>query len=171
MSKGAPHGLGAAVLVAAFLPGCGSSTPTLDTIAVKRAITASILAEHHLYATVSCPSQVPRREGFVFTCTAGLDVGTYPVRVTETNDRGHVRYENQAPLVGLDIAGVERAIRQSIRSQRGLESTVTCPAEVIQKAGIVFMCTATVDGQRYPFSVTEVDGEGHVRYVGLGRVG
>jgi hypothetical protein len=167
MLRGAPRGLGAGVLVAAFLPGCGSSTPTLNTIAVKRAIAASILTQHHLYATVGCPSRVPRKAGFVFTCTASLDVGTYPVRVTETNDSGDFRYENQAPLADLDIAGVQQAIRQSIRSQRGLESTVTCPAEVIQKTGIVFTCTATVDGQRYPFSVTEVDGEGHVRYVGL----
>jgi hypothetical protein len=37
---------------------------------------------------------------------------------------------------------------------------------VIQKAGIVFTCTATVAGRSYPFAVTEVDDHGHVRYVG-----
>jgi hypothetical protein len=158
-------------LVAASLPGCGSSTPTLNTVAVKRAIAESILTQHHLYATVSCPSKVPRKAGFAFTCTASLNVGTYPVLVTETNGSGHVRYENRAPLVSLDVAGVERTIRQSIRSQRGLDSTVSCPAEVIQKTGIVFTCMATVDGRGYPFTVTEVNGDGHVRYVGLQRVG
>jgi hypothetical protein len=159
-------GLLAAVLMASALYGCGSSTPILNTGAVRRAIAASILTQHHLHATVSCPSEVPQKAGLVFTCTASLDVGTYPVVVTETNSSGHVRYENQAPLIALDITGVERAIRQSIRGQRGLESTVICPGEVIQESGLVFTCMATVNGQRYPFSVTEVDGKGHVRYIG-----
>ncbi len=66
----------------------------------------------------------------------------------------------------LDIARVELAIRQSIRAQRGLRARVVCPAEVIQKAGVLFTCTATVAGRDYPFDVTEVDNHGHVRYVG-----
>ncbi len=133
---------------------------------MEHAIAASILTQRHLYATVRCPSKVPRKAGLVFTCTASLNVGTYPVSVTETNNSGHFRYQNQAPLVTLNIAGVEQAIRQSISSQRRLSSTVTCPAEVIQKAGIVFTCTAMVHGQSYPFEVTEVDDSGHVRYIG-----
>jgi hypothetical protein len=159
-------GLAASVLVAAPISGCGSSTPTLNTIPVERAVAASILAQHHLYVTVGCPSKVPRKAGFVFTCTASLNVGTYPVLVTQTNGSGHVSYQNQAPLVILNIARVERAIRRSILSQRHLHSTVTCPPEVIQKAGIAFTCTATANGRRYPFAVTEVDGNGHVRYIG-----
>ncbi len=133
---------------------------------MERAVAASILTQHHLSATVSCPSKVPRRAGVVFTCTANLNVGTYPVSVTETNSSGHVEYQNQASLVTLNIAGVEQAIKQSISSQRHLNSTVTCPAEVIQKAGIVFTCTAVVNGRSSPFEVTEVDDKGHVRYVG-----
>ncbi|MGH2853417.1 MAG: DUF4333 domain-containing protein [Solirubrobacteraceae bacterium] len=155
-----------AVLVAPPLSGCGKSGPTLSTVTVERAVAASILAQHRLYATVRCPPKVPRKAGAVFTCTASLDVGTYPVTVTETNGSGHVRYQDPAPLVALNIAGVEQAIKQSIGSQRHLSSTVTCPAEVIQKAGIVFTCTATVNGRPYPFEVTETDGSGHVRYIG-----
>ncbi len=45
-------------------------------------------------------------------------------------------------------------------------AAVTCPAEVIQQAGVVFACTAMVNGQRYQFGVTELDGNGHVRYRG-----
>ncbi len=86
--------------------------------------------------------------------------------VTETNSKGHVEYQNQEPLATLDIAKVEQAIKQSISGQRRLNSTVTCPAEVIQKKGIIFTCTAVVNGQSYPFEVTEVDDEGHVRYIG-----
>lgn len=162
-------GLVVAVPMIQYLSGCGSSTPTLNTVPVKHAIAESILTQHHLYATVNCPPKIPREAGFVFTCMASLNVGTYPVLVTETNTSGHVRFENQAPLVALDIAGVEQAIRRSIRSERHLASSVTCPAEVIQKAGIVFTCTAMVNSRLYPFAVTEIDGNGHVRYVGLQR--
>jgi hypothetical protein len=159
------YGLAIAVLVPS-LAGCGKSAPTLNTVTVERAVAASILAQHHLYATVSCPSKVPQKAGYAFICTASLNVGTYPVSVTEINSRGHVEYQNQAPLSTLDIAKVEQAIKQSISSQRHLNSTVTCPVEVIQKKGIVFTCTAVVNGQSYPFEVTEVDDNGHVRYVG-----
>jgi hypothetical protein len=162
-------GLVATIPLALTVAGCGSSKPTLNTLAVERATEASILTERHLHATVLCPPRVPQKAGFAFTCTATLDVGTYPVLVTETNGSGHVRYQNQAPLVVLDIARVEQAIRRSILSQRHLHSTVICPREVIQKADIAFTCTATVNGRRYPFTVTEVDGKGHVRYVGRHR--
>jgi Domain of unknown function (DUF4333) len=158
--------MAAAVLVAPPLSGCGGSKPALSTVIDERAIAASILAQHHLYATVRCPPKVPKKTGTVFTCTASLDVGTYPVTVTETNDSGHVSYQDRAPLVALDIAKVERAIEQSIDSQKHLSATATCPSEVIQKAGVVFTCTATVDGKPYPFEVTETDSDGHVRYVG-----
>jgi hypothetical protein len=161
-----PFGLIAAILMAPLLSACGSSTPTLNTVTEERAIAASILAQHHLHAAVQCPSSPPRKAGFTFACTAKFDVGTYPVTVSETNGRGHVRYQDQDPLVALDIAKVEQSIAQSIRAQRRLSSTVICPAEVLQKVGIVFTCTATVSSRGYPFVVTEVDGSGHVRYVG-----
>jgi len=154
----------AAVLLASCLSGCGSSSLKLKTGAIEHAIAHSIRVEHGLRATVRCPSAVPRKVGSVFTCTASLEVGTYPVLVTETNGRGHVRYQNLTPLITLDIATVERGITLSILHQRHLHSTVTCPTEVLQEAGVAFTCTAAVNGQSYPFSVTEVDNSGHVRY-------
>jgi Domain of unknown function (DUF4333) len=160
-----------AIAACASLLGCGSSTSTLNTTALGHAIERSILTQRHVHAHVSCPKGLPRKQGFAFTCTAALDVGTYPVHVTETNGAGRVRYQNSAPLVALDIAQVQRAIRQSIGGQRHLSATVACPAEVIQRTGVKFTCVATVGKRRYPFAVTEVDGRGHVRYVGLPQTG
>jgi hypothetical protein len=160
------YGLVTVALIAPVCSGCGKSAPKLNTATIERAVAASILTQHHLYTTVRCPSNVARKAGVAFTCTANLNVGTYPVLVTETNGSGHVRYQNNAPLVALNIASVEQAIKQSIHSQRQLDATVACPAEVIQKAGTIFTCTATLNGQRYPFEVTEIDGDGHVRYIG-----
>jgi hypothetical protein len=139
----------------------------VSIVPVERAIAGSILTQRHVHANVTCPANVPRRAGLAFTCMAKLNVGAYPVSVTEVNSSGRVRYENQSRLAILDIAKVEGAIRGSILSQRRLRSVVTCPAEVIQQPGVRFTCTATVGGHRYLFEVAETDGNGHVRYLGL----
>jgi hypothetical protein len=155
------------VLVLCFsLLGCGSQTKHLDAMAVERGVAASILAQHHLYAVVKCPSHVPQQAGRMFTCTARFAVGIYSIPVTEVDDRGNVRWATTKPLVGLDVARVKRAIRLSIRRKRALDVAVRCPADVLQKAGLAFTCTASVHGHSYPFTVTEVDDRGHVRYVG-----
>jgi hypothetical protein len=71
----------------------------------------------------------------------------------------------------LNTGVVERAIEASIRSQRHLDSTVTCPSGVARRAGVAFTCRAAVDGWIYPFAVTELDNRGRVRYVGLRHTG
>lgn len=150
----------------AAFAGCGTSTSKLNTVTVERAIANSILTERHIHATVSCPPRIPQQKGRVFTCTARPAVGAYPVSVTEIDGNGHVRYGNPAPLSVLDTARVARAITISIRTQRRLRAHVVCPSGVLQQKGLVFTCTATVHSRGYPFTVTEVDGNGHVQYVG-----
>jgi hypothetical protein len=165
----APRLLMLALAGAIALAACGSSSGSkLDTGRVERAMAASILAQRGLRATVTCPSEVPVKTGYTFTCNAKLDVGSYPVTVVVTNSKGHVRYENHAPLIALNTEKVEHAIAASIASQRHLTATVNCPEEVLQKAGVTFTCTAVVAGnpKHYPFVVTQTDDHGHVRYVG-----
>jgi hypothetical protein len=158
----------AALLTLAALAGCGASagTATLDTVKLERAIAGSILTGHHVYTLVSCPAHVPQRQGQRFACTADLSVGSYPVYVTEVNAGGHVSYGDDAPLSTLDTQRVEQSIAASIHAQRGLRADVACPSEVLQRRGLAFTCTAAVGDKRYPFAVTESDGDGHVRYVG-----
>ena len=57
----------------------------LSIAVVERAIASSIMTQHHIEVTVTCPPAIPRKAGFGFTCNARLAVGTYPIRVTETN--------------------------------------------------------------------------------------
>jgi Domain of unknown function (DUF4333) len=164
---GAARALGFAVaaLAAGSLAGCGAAATALNSVRVERAIADSILRERGLFATVTCPADVPQQAGRTFTCRARLDVGTYPLAVTETNGSGHVRYEDRRPLVILDTAKVQRAIRASILHQRHLRSTARCPREVLQQAGLSFSCSAMVKGRSYPISVRELDSAGHVQYV------
>lgn len=155
-----------AVAIAIALAGCGAGARTLNGYDVERGIARSILAQRDLQSIVSCPKSVPIRTGRAFTCMAGLQVGWYPLYVTETDDDGHVRWSDPQALVTLDSDRVRRAIAGSITAQRGLHALVSCPVEVLQQAGVVFTCRAMVGDRTYPFTVTEVDGRGHVRYIG-----
>lgn len=65
----------------------------------------------------------------------------------------------------LNTERVERSIEASILAQRHLASQVSCPVNIEQKAGVVFICVATVRGRQFPVDVTEIDGRGHVTYV------
>ena len=65
----------------------------------------------------------------------------------------------------LNTERVERSIEASILAQRHLGSMVSCPVNIVQKAGVVFDCQATVRGRRFQVVVTETDSNGHVTYV------
>jgi hypothetical protein len=131
---------------------------------VERAIASSVLAQHNLHVTVTCPTNIPSKAGTPFVCAARLDVGTYPVAGVVTNGRGHVVYANNTPLVVLDTPHVEAAISRSILAQRGVHAHVHCPAEVLQQANLRFGCRATFACGARMFTVVEVDGSGRVRY-------
>ncbi len=161
--------LAASGLSIAFAIGCGSSGTehtTVETATIQHSIAASILTQRHVPTDVSCPTKVPSVSGIGFTCVAKLDVGSYPVAVVVKDSKGHVRYGNQAPLVVLDIAKLQRAIERSILEQRKLAATVTCPNHVLQQAGLKFLCKARVGEKSYPFAVEQTDASGHVRYIG-----
>ena len=70
------------------------------------------------------------------------------------------------------MARVTHAIERSILSERGLKSTVVCPAKVPQKPG-KFACIATTHTKKKPhrkiktpFVVTIHNDKGYVTYVG-----
>jgi hypothetical protein len=64
----------------------------------------------------------------------------------------------------LDTETVERAIRQSILSQRDLRAKVSCPAVVPQEEGRNFTCVATAGKTKTIFTVTQTDDDGNVTY-------
>jgi Domain of unknown function (DUF4333) len=152
---------------------CGSSSPpkTIDSVALERSIARSILAEHHLNTKVTCPANVAQQKGHTFNCYALLQVGRYRVPVTQVNGHGDVRWHTSQPITLLDTPRVEQAIASSINKQRKVTAKVTCPAQVLQAAGVTFTCTAVTQGGakvpagRYPFKVTQTDGAGHVTYI------
>jgi Domain of unknown function (DUF4333) len=149
------------------MSGCGSGSSTMSTAQIEKTISKTILRERGIQTAVKCPGHVQRKAGVEFVCAANLEVGSYPIAVTVTDSKGRTRFGNTAPLVILNSGKVQRAIEASILAQRHLRSSVSCPAQVLQRAGVNFACTAIVGGKSYPFAVTETNSAGHVRYVGL----
>ena len=74
-------------------------------------------------------------------------------------------WNGESTPVILNTERVERSIEASILAQRHLTATVSCPVNIVQKAGVVFDCQATVGSRQFPVVVTESDGNGHVTYV------
>jgi L-serine deaminase len=74
-------------------------------------------------------------------------------------------WHNTSTPLALNTDKVARSIQASILSQRHIQSTVNCPHNIIQKAGVVFECDAAVHGRTFEVFVTETDGDGHVVFV------
>ncbi len=64
----------------------------------------------------------------------------------------------------LNTPHVERAIEQSILSQRHVHAKVTCPKVVLQQKGHNFTCIATVGKTTTPFAVVQQNNGGYVTY-------
>jgi hypothetical protein len=163
------HGLvaTATLVVALGATGCGSTkAAALSPGPIEHAIAKSILTQDAVKATVRCPRNAPVKAGYRFQCTARLAVGTYPMFVVEQNGKGGVAYANHTPLRTLDSQGVARAIQKAIEKQRHLRATVHCPTPILQAKGLAFTCTAKLAHGSTPFSVTETDSRGHVKFIG-----
>ncbi len=151
-----------------MLTGCGSSRatrPSLNSRQVDRAVAYQILRKARAPALVRCPGGLPRRASYSFTCSASFEVGTAFVRVTEIGGDGKLLYRSERPLVRLDIARVEQAIKTSLERRGEPHATVTCPAYVLDEAGLAFTCSALVlhPAKTVVVSVTELDGRGDFR--------
>ncbi len=158
---------GAALLVALGAGACGSTkAKALSPGPIEHAIAQAILTQDAVRTTVSCPRNAPVQAGYRFRCTAKLAVGTYAMFVVEQDGKGRVAYANHTPLRTLDSPSVARAIQKAIKKQRHLKSTVHCPAPVLQAKGLAFTCTAKLAHSSTPFSVTETDNHGHVKFIG-----
>ena len=154
----------ALVPLAALPVGCGSSTPRLNIPSVELAISDSVRAEHHLTVNVDCPPDVEKRAGVAFACRIRLAAGSYQVNAVETDDNGRVRYESRAPLVVLNTYAIEQAIEHSLAGRGRPGARVKCPAPVLQRKDVSFVCRSRTSAQVRRFKVTVVDEAGSVVY-------
>jgi hypothetical protein len=64
----------------------------------------------------------------------------------------------------LNVAPVQVSIAASILKERGVKTSVSCPANVPLQAGYKFVCQASVDVGSYPVNVDELNTKGGVSY-------
>ena len=64
-------------------------------------------------------------------------------------------------------ARVSSAIAASVRRERRVSATITCPTGVPLKARTQFYCVAQRGGQITPFRVMQTDGSGDIAFVGV----
>jgi hypothetical protein len=64
----------------------------------------------------------------------------------------------------LAVASIEKAIQQSIHTQHGITTVVTCPTNAPRKTGYRFYCTAALDAGTYAVVVRELNTRGGVSY-------
>jgi hypothetical protein len=155
-----------APVLCCILAGCGSSSVTLNPTRVEQAIAASILAQRHVTAAVSCPSGIPVAAHRRFRCVAEVGSHNTPFLVTEGRS-GHVTFVGIPPPAGplIDSSRVAEAIERSILAQRHLRTTVRCPSDIPLQRGLAFVCIAmTLSGRTTDFLVRQQDDRGHVTY-------
>jgi hypothetical protein len=65
----------------------------------------------------------------------------------------------------LNTRQTKESIEETLLKKRHLRATVTCPAEVVKQAGVIFDCVATTPtGAKTTFHVTVKNNRGFVEY-------
>ena len=82
------------LVVAALLVSACSTSTTLNTTQLEQAIEDWFQSGAQIGTTVTCPADVPLKQGDVFRCTAVTNDGlTLTVQVTQTDASGGVAWQ------------------------------------------------------------------------------
>jgi hypothetical protein len=94
--------------------------------------------------SVSCPSDVPKKKGATFDCTASINGGgTATVIVTQVNGINKYSYAFKSGTLKVPGSAVEPAVEQSLEKEGVNVTGVTCPSTIIVKTDSPVTCTAT----------------------------
>jgi hypothetical protein len=74
---------------------------------------------------------------------------------------------SSSAVANVNSSRVATAIQVSVRRERHVNASVTCPTGVPLREHVTFYCVAAVGSKVTPFDVTETGGAGHVTYVGV----
>lgn len=103
---------------------------------------------------IDCPDDVAASSGATFTCTArAADGSSVTFGVTQTDDSGHVRFDDQFVRTP--------AVEESLTKEIGAGGKVECPDLVLLERGASFDCdTSDTSGERQVVEVTINDEAG-----------
>lgn len=162
---------GAAGLVVALLAlapaACGDGgASTLDPDATTKAVQEAAASElPRAPSEVTCPDEIPKREGAAVTCTATVPgLGKVRLRVVQPDDTGRLEVARADAIVRTDEVAV--AARAALSKQLGRDVTVVCstPRPVVVRPGGLLVCRADDGSSTRTVRVTVVDAAGSLRY-------
>lgn len=146
--------------------GIAECSRTLDTNALHQSISQGIDAQLALpLASVECPPDRTIKAGDTFECTAIPKAGgQLTIAVTQKDDEGNISWEVTKTDGLLDLAKVETAVREGLKTQAQVDVKVDCGGRwKAIKVGEVFECqSAATDGRSAVVEVTTDDAEGNI---------
>jgi hypothetical protein len=120
----------APILVAvAMLVGCGGAG-RVDTRDVERALMADfVVVEDVAIEAAECPNQVDRGTGGSFVCNVQIDGQDLPVRVSQIDEDGTVRFEQQRMV--FESSRVAAQVASEVGREAGQLVTASCGESVL----------------------------------------
>jgi hypothetical protein len=148
-----------AVLLAALaIGGCDANLGVRGVLNLDKVTTriARVTRRHAAVAAkIMCPDQVQLRKGAVFSCAARFPVGRVRIKVVQTDDKGHVRYEYPKYTM-LDVPSVAVHIEHRLAHDEHMRVLVVCPQPVLERIGENFTCVSTAqDGVEHRIVVKQ----------------
>lgn len=135
----------AVVVLAAGVAGCGT---TLDMTAIDKSITEGITSQLSLaVVSTTCPTEARKaKAGDTFECiVVPKEGGRLTVKVTESDDKGNVKWEIVKTEGLIDLRIVEQSVVKGLKEQANVvDATVSCGGgkfRAIQVGG-TFTCQA-----------------------------
>jgi hypothetical protein len=136
-----------------------------NTLAIIALVLAFLIAPVGLILGIVALSQIRKRgEGGTGLAVAGVVIGAI----------GTLFYVGVGLLLALatptlETSQIETRISSATAQAAGTAPTaVSCPDSIDVAPGTTFTCTATVDGQNLPFTVTQKDDQGNVDFQSTG---
>lgn len=159
---------GIGVSCVALLASIACST-TLDMKAIEASVTSGVESQMSLpVASVACPSETKTaKAGDVFECVVTpKDGGKATVKVTQSDDKGNVKWEVSKLEGLLDVSLIEQSIVKGLKEQSNIDATVNCGGGKLRaaKAGGTFDCTAKGDKGDIGVTVTMNDNVGAISW-------
>ncbi len=132
-----------------------TSTATLDSSKMA-SVVERLTQQRGLQAqTVSCPSNIPERAGYVTTCVAYYTGGqTGQFRVLQKDTQGDI-HVSAAEMISPEVVNQIEHFLVPANSFKA-----TCPVHVPIVVGKTFHCTATNGAKTAPISVRITDADG-----------
>jgi hypothetical protein len=125
---------------------CSGGSDSLDGKQIQRSIVAQLRRDFvgAPIGAAKCPSQIKRKPGKIFMCTAAVANEPVPITVTQTqNDPG---YHVMREVAVLDVGKVQDFVQMQYDQQVGVQVTAACaPGKtvIVAKPQTMIPCTVT----------------------------